>query len=75
MIERIAPPTNVLKNLRKQKDELIYVLAEEGIWYDALQIIWDLIEQNPDSILYRELRTELLDQGNLTAVAEFERDR
>ena len=35
LIERMAPPELVSKNLRKSKDDLVYILAEEGIWYDA----------------------------------------
>lgn len=74
MIEIIDPPTDVAKSLvmRKKKD-LVYVLAEEGIWYDALDAISSLVESNPHDKSLHDLRANLLDQGNLLEVADFER--
>lgn len=73
-IECIDPPINVAKSLtNKSKKDLAYILAEEGIWYDALDIISHLIEANPKETLFKELRAELLDQGNLSEAAEYAR--
>ena len=75
VIEHIDPPLKVAKGLTsKSKKDLAYILAEEGIWYDALDILSHLIESDPDNTLLRELRAEMLDQGNLTEVAEFDRE-
>ncbi len=74
MIKRIDPPRAISQNLLSQNQEdLIYTFAEEGIWYDALECVSNLIEQNPENNTYRELRAELLDFGNLPEVAEYDR--
>ena len=73
-IERIAPPLKVAKSLtNKSKKDLAYILADEGIWYDALEMISHLIESSPSENLFKELRAELLDQGNLSEAAEYAR--
>ena len=74
MIEYVAPPPRVAKSLmNRSKKDLAYILAEEGIWYDALDIISNLIASNPEETILRELRGELLDQGNLSDAAEYSR--
>ncbi len=75
-LKRIDPPQAVSANLLTNNlENLIYVLAEEGIWYDALELASQLIEQNPNNTAYRELRAELFDQGDLTEVADFDRKK
>ena len=74
MVERIDPPETVLKRLMTwKKKDLVYVLAEEGVWYDALDAVSSLIESNPDDPELRDLRAELLNQGNLPMVAKYAR--
>ncbi len=74
VIERIAPPERIAVNLlRKSKKELVYLFAEAGIWYDALEFVSELIERDPADTHLREVRAELLEQGNLSEVARFER--
>ena len=74
MIERITPSPRVAKGLvNKSKKDLVYVLAEGGIWYDALETISSLIESDPREVSLRELRAELLYQGNLPEIADYDR--
>ena len=74
-IKRIAPPKSVAANLlTNNAEDLIYTFAEAGIWYDALELVSKQIEQHPDNTEYRELRAELLEQGDLIEVAEFDRN-
>jgi len=73
-LKRIDPPKSVASNLLSNNiEDLIYTFAEEGIWYDALEFASQLIEQHPDNPEYRELRADLLDQGDLIEVADFDR--
>ena len=45
------------------------VYAEAGIWYDALSVLTDQIEANPDNKTLRETRADLLRQVGLKAAA------
>ncbi len=75
VIKRIDPPQSVSLNLQtKHIEDLIYIFAAEGIWYDALECVSKLIEQQPTNDAYRELRAELLDEGDLPEVAEYDRN-
>ena len=75
MIERIDPPEIVASALMtKSQEDLVYIFSKEGIWYDAVEKISHLITSQPESSELRMLRAELLDQGNLIEVAEYDRD-
>ena len=47
-----------------------YVFAEEGLWYDAMAAVGDLIEENPLDPDLAELRIALLRQIGLGGVVE-----
>ena len=51
------------------------ILAEKGIWYDALRVLSDLITENPKNAFLGEKRVKLLEQVGLNAAAKFERKR
>jgi hypothetical protein len=55
--------------------EVPAAFAEEGIWYDALAEISDLIDKNPDDQFLREQRALLLKQAGLHTVADFEKSK
>ena len=75
IIERIDPPGSLASSLvRKSQEDLVYILSEKGIWYDALEKITQLIESHPTKSEFRELRAELLDQVGLSEVAEYDRE-
>ena len=60
--------------ITKSQEDLVYILSEEGIWYDALEKISRLIALQPERSELRVLRAELLDQVNLVEVAEYDRE-
>lgn len=49
-----------------------YVYAEEGLWYDAIQSISEMIDASPNDVDLRKQRISLLKQVGLDEVAEFE---
>ena len=46
--------------------------AEEGLWYDALSAISDLIDENPADASLKRIRAALLQQVDLDEVAQAE---
>jgi hypothetical protein len=53
--------------------EVSVIYAEEGLWYDALGAISELIEIDPKNSELREQRAYLLEQIGLNTVADYER--
>ena len=49
-------------------------LAQAGYWYDLIDLLSREIESGRDPDTWRELRTELLDQVGLDAVAAYDRE-
>lgn len=56
-----------LENARGQ--QLTYVYAEEGIWYDAIAAVSGLIEDAPGDAVLKTQRAALLEQVGLAEVA------
>jgi hypothetical protein len=54
-------------------EELAGLYAAEGIWYDAIALYSELIEQRPRDKVLRESRAALLDQVGLKEIAAFDR--
>jgi hypothetical protein len=52
--------------------EAFYRFAAEGLWYDAVMTISELIESTPTNIALRKQRVELLDQVDLPEVGSFD---
>lgn len=50
-----------------------FVLAEQGLWYDALAQLGELIERAPADPRWRRFRAALLEQVGLTSAAQFDR--
>jgi hypothetical protein len=48
--------------------------AEEGLWYDAISAISDLIEAAPHDVRLRQQRAELLKQVGLLDAADYDLD-
>ena len=57
-----APPTS----------ETFYQFASDGLWYDAVMVISELIETSPADRTLRKQRVELLDQVDLPEVGNFD---
>ena len=71
-IERVEPSPAVTARLaNSSKTELPYIYAEEGIWYDALAALSDLIEAQPDNGSLRAERSALLEQAGITNAAAY----
>ena len=70
-IERIDPPEELKTKLaRTAKQDLPFVYAEAGIWYDALGAISDLIEAAPQDQELRKQRAAMLAQVGLPTISE-----
>jgi hypothetical protein len=71
-IERIPVPRDLARKLRKAgKSGEPYVYAEEGIWYDALTAVSELIGKAPRDETLRRKRASLLEQVGLKEAAGF----
>ncbi|MBI5234066.1 MAG: DUF928 domain-containing protein [Deltaproteobacteria bacterium] len=69
MIRRVEPAKDLTEKLSSAgKTERPFVYAENGIWYDALSALSQLIEENPDDKTLIEQRALLLRQ---IGMAEF----
>ena len=75
-IRLVQPSSRLEADLRgadPRKMPVIY--AAEGIWYDALAFLSQLIEANPADKVLREQRAALLEQVGLNAAATDDRTR
>lgn len=52
--------------------EAFYRFAADGLWYDAVMVISDLIETAPADLALRKHRAELLDEVDLREVGNFD---
>ena len=74
LIERIEPSENSRTRLSQAgAAQAPFVYAEEGIWYDALSAISDMIDAAPNDSTLRTQRASLLQQVGLQEVADFDR--
>jgi uncharacterized protein DUF928 len=53
--------------------DIFCLYVESGLWYDAIQVISDLIAASPHDRVLRLQRAALLDKVGLTDVAEYDR--
>lgn len=56
-----------------RREDLPALYAAEGIWFDAVAVISELIAANPADAKLREQRAALLDQAGLAEVAAYDR--
>jgi len=70
VIKRIEPAAELKERIAKATPmSLPGVYAEAGIWYDALAVLSDQIEAQPENKALRETRADLLRQVGLKAAA------
>jgi len=70
-IERVDMPEALKAKLTQSaKSDFPFIYAEEGLWYDALQSISDLIDAAPQNAELRKQRTALLTQVGLPSTNE-----
>jgi len=74
-LKLVAVPANIAarQTAGASKDELAGLYAAAGIWYDAIALYSELIEQRPGDKALRESRAALLEQVGLKDVAAFDR--
>jgi hypothetical protein len=73
VIKRVEPSPALASKLAKAgKPELAAIYAEEGIWYDALEKVSNLIETEPANGLLHQLRSSLLTQVGLNQAAAYD---
>ena len=73
-IRRVLPHDSLVAKFSQQVDvPKFYTLAEEGVWYDAVDELAKAIAADPDDLQLRALRAMLMDQVDLPAVATYER--
>jgi Domain of Unknown Function (DUF928) len=71
VIERVDAPTGLRQKLAvTPSDELPFIYAEAGLWYDALHSISDLIELRPNDAQLRKQRSALLTQVGLPEIGD-----
>jgi hypothetical protein len=72
-LRRVAVPQNIAARSSADKAQLARAYAAEGIWYDAIALYSELIEENPGNRRLRDARAALLEQVGLKEVAAFDR--
>jgi len=73
MIEVVSPSSDLSARLNQTpKAKQPFVLADEGIWYDALAGVSDRIDASPKDLSLRKQRAALLNQVGLNEAAEFD---
>ena len=72
VIERVEAPTGLREKLAQTppSEQLPFIYAEAGLWYDALASISDLIEIRPNDAQLRKERSALLTQVGLPEIGE-----
>ena len=73
-IARAEVPEDLTRRLEMRgPDEAVNVLAESGLWYDAIMALTVAIEAHGEQTPLRRARAALLDQVGLARVAEYDR--
>lgn len=73
-IERIEPSEELSAGLADAHGlERAKVFLNHGIWYDGLDVLSRLIDEEPDNATLRSLRASLMDQVGLSMIAQHDR--
>lgn len=74
VVKRIAPPKELASQLGAAgKDAQAAVYARQGLWYDALAGLSEMIAARPEDRRLRAQRARILEQAGLSDAAAFER--
>jgi hypothetical protein len=72
-IERVDPPPELLARLEQSApSDLPALYAEEGLWYDSLDALSDMIQAAPNEAILRQHRAALLEQVGLDEAAAYD---
>jgi len=73
VIKRVPPPTALAKRLQgAPASDLPFIYADEGIWYDSMEALSDLIDKQPADKALHEERGMFFMQARLPEAARFE---
>jgi hypothetical protein len=73
VIKRIEPEADLKQKLASATPATLPgIYAEAGVWYDALSVLSDQIEANPENQTLRQTRADLLRQVGLNKAADSE---
>lgn len=73
-IKRIEPSQSLISKLsQSNRTEVPFIYAEEGLWYDTLSTLNQLIAADPNDVGLQKQRIDFFEQVGLWEVAEFER--
>jgi hypothetical protein len=73
VIKRVEPSADLKEKITTASPEsLPGVYAEAGVWYDALSVLSDQIDAQPQNKALRQTRADLLRQVGLKAAAQAE---
>ncbi|MCP4268099.1 MAG: DUF928 domain-containing protein [Candidatus Brocadiaceae bacterium] len=71
-IEYIEPPEGLTEDIiHAEKAMVPHVYADRGIWYDTISSMSDLINNDPDNMIFRQQCASLIEQVELLEVAEY----
>jgi hypothetical protein len=75
-IERVELPNQLRGQLaHANKMTAASVYATEGLWYDTIAALSELIDTRPQDATLRQQRAAVLEQEGLTAAAAYDRQR
>lgn len=75
VIKRIKPFVGLKQRLENAAStDLPFIYAEEGIWYDAIEVLGDLIGTRPNDWAFYRQRAALLEQVRLPEAAAFDQE-
>ena len=75
-IERVDIPEELKTRVREApREEVAFMYAEAGLWYDALATVSELIERAPNNREHRQQRAALLSQVGLPMVDDSAGDK
>jgi len=73
VVKRIEPLSTLKARLAGARpSEAAFIYASEGIWFDAMESLAELIDTNPDNGKFRRQRSALLDQVQLADAAAYD---
>jgi hypothetical protein len=75
-IERVELPNELrgkLVHANKMTSARLY--ATDGLWYDTIAVLSELIDTRPQDATLRQQRATVLEQEGLTAAAAYDRQR
>ncbi len=74
MVQRIEPSSSLDARLAQASQQnRAFIYADEGLWYDAIAAISELIESRPSDPSLRGQRASLLEQVELSEAAAYDR--